>query len=199
MPSRPPSTSSQADLRIESERRGSTLVVKLIGSANMDVSMGIRDRIIALMDEHTHQIVIELSRLDFISSVGLGEIISAHIRCCRHGIELKLAGPKPAISVLAIDAPPISEAINQLVPSARAKVSMRIAPGQDPRAALDALVTHLEAAVPWGAEISITPGALGEACNLQHVTFNRAGAPSPRHLYSFQPTEYRAYDTHILK
>ena len=33
-------------------------------------------------------------------------------------------------------------------------------------AALDALVAHLEAAVPWGAEISITPGALGEACSL---------------------------------
>ena len=98
MPSPPPSRSSQADLRIESERRGGVLVVKLIGSANMDVSMGIRDRIVALIDEHTHRIVIELSRLDFISSVGLGEIISAHIRCCRHGIELKLAGPKPAIS-----------------------------------------------------------------------------------------------------
>jgi acetylornithine deacetylase/succinyl-diaminopimelate desuccinylase-like protein len=73
---------------------------------------------------------------------------------------------KPAISVLAIDAPPIREAINQLVPTARAKVSMRIAPGQDPQAALDALVSHLEAAVPWGAAITITPGALGEACEL---------------------------------
>jgi len=73
---------------------------------------------------------------------------------------------KPAISVLAIDAPPISEAINQLVPVARAKVSMRIAPGQDPRAALEALVTHLEDAVPWGAEISVKPGALGDAFEL---------------------------------
>lgn len=73
---------------------------------------------------------------------------------------------QPAISVLAIDAPPISEAINQLVPVARAKVSMRIAPGQDPHAALAALVAHLEANVPWGAEITITPGALGEACHL---------------------------------
>ena len=73
---------------------------------------------------------------------------------------------KPAISVLAIDAPPISGAINQLVPAARAKVSMRIAPGQDPQAALEALVSHLEAAVPWGAEITITPGALGQAFEL---------------------------------
>jgi acetylornithine deacetylase/succinyl-diaminopimelate desuccinylase-like protein len=73
---------------------------------------------------------------------------------------------KPAISVLAIDAPPIGEAINQLVPAARAKISMRIAPGQDPHAALDALVHHLQDAVPWGAEITVTPGALGEAFEL---------------------------------
>ena len=60
----------------------------------------------------------------------------------------------------------MSKAINQLVPAARAKVSMRIAPGQDPQAALEALVSHLEAAVPWGAEITITPGALGQAFEL---------------------------------
>ncbi len=70
---------------------------------------------------------------------------------------------KPAIAVLAVDAPPLGQAINQLVPVARAKVSMRIAPGQDPAAARDALVAHLEAAVPWGAEIIVTPGALGDA------------------------------------
>lgn len=73
---------------------------------------------------------------------------------------------QPAISVLAIDAPPISKAINQLVPVARAKVSLRIAPGQDPQRALDALVAHLEANTPWGAEVTVTPGALGDACRL---------------------------------
>jgi acetylornithine deacetylase/succinyl-diaminopimelate desuccinylase-like protein len=70
---------------------------------------------------------------------------------------------KPSISVLAIDAPPLAEAINQLVPVARAKVSMRIAPGDDPARAMTALVSHLEANVEWGAEVTITPGATGEA------------------------------------
>jgi len=73
---------------------------------------------------------------------------------------------KPAISVVAIDAPPISQAINQLVPVARAKVSMRIAPGEDPARALDALVAHLESHVPWGAELTVTRGAMGEAFDL---------------------------------
>lgn len=70
---------------------------------------------------------------------------------------------KPAISVLAVDAPPLAEAINQLVPVARAKVSLRIAPGDDPRRAMDALVAHLESSIEWGAEVTVTPGATGEA------------------------------------
>lgn len=73
---------------------------------------------------------------------------------------------RPAISVLALDAPPVSEAINQLVPVARAKVSMRTAPGQDNEAALAALRTHLESNVPWGAEITVTGTEAGDGFNL---------------------------------
>lgn len=86
------------------------------------------------------------------------------------GIELLGSGSitsrlwtKPAISVLAIDAPPLSEAINQLVPVARAKVSMRVAPGDNPSRAMDALVAHLESNVAWGAEVTVTRGTTGEA------------------------------------
>ena len=73
---------------------------------------------------------------------------------------------KPAVSVLAIDAPPVAEAINQLVPVARAKVSMRIAPGQDTGAALDALRLHLESEVPWGAQVTVSPLESGDAFRL---------------------------------
>jgi acetylornithine deacetylase/succinyl-diaminopimelate desuccinylase-like protein len=68
---------------------------------------------------------------------------------------------RPAISILGIDAPRTMEASNQLVPFARAKISMRIPPGQDPQQAQDALIKHLEANVPWGAEISIVPEGSG--------------------------------------
>ncbi len=70
---------------------------------------------------------------------------------------------RPAVSVLAIDAPPVSEAINQLVPVARAKVSMRIPPGQPAGPALQALKDHLEANVPWGAELRFLHEETGEA------------------------------------
>jgi acetylornithine deacetylase/succinyl-diaminopimelate desuccinylase-like protein len=45
------------------------------------------------------------------------------------------------------------------VPMARAKVSLRLAPGQDPDAAMSALLRHLEAAAPWGAHVTVHPGA----------------------------------------
>ena len=74
---------------------------------------------------------------------------------------------QPAIAVLAIDAPPVSDAVNALVPAARAKVSLRIAPGDSPERAMSTLVAHLEQHVEWGAEVVVTPGATGDAFALE--------------------------------
>jgi acetylornithine deacetylase/succinyl-diaminopimelate desuccinylase-like protein len=70
---------------------------------------------------------------------------------------------QPSISVLAIDAVPIAKAINQIVPEASAKVSMRIPPGQNTEAAMNALVEHLRQSVPWGASVTVTTGSRGDA------------------------------------
>ncbi len=73
---------------------------------------------------------------------------------------------KPALAVLAIDAPPVGGAINALVPAARAKVSLRLAPGDEPARAMAALTSHLEANAPWGATVTVTPGSGGDAFDL---------------------------------
>jgi len=70
---------------------------------------------------------------------------------------------KPALTVLAIDSPRVDDASNTLQPAARAKVSLRIPPGQDGDAAMQALVAHLEERAPWGAEVTVTPGSIGSA------------------------------------
>jgi len=68
---------------------------------------------------------------------------------------------KPAASVLAIDTTPIADASNTLIPSASAKVSVRLAPGQDPVAAEEALRQHLMNNAPWGAHVNVEPGQRG--------------------------------------
>lgn len=74
---------------------------------------------------------------------------------------------KPSISILAIDAPSVADAVNALVPTARAKVSMRLAPGQDPSEAARALESHLSSRVPWGAAVTFHDGSAGEAFTLE--------------------------------
>ena len=96
-------------------------------------------------------------------SVRTGGPPVAGVRLLGNGSITSRLWTKPAISVLAIDAPPLAEAINQLVPVARAKVSMRIAPGDNPERAREALVAHLESHVEWGAQVTVTRGATGEA------------------------------------
>lgn len=73
---------------------------------------------------------------------------------------------KPAIAILSFDAPRLSEAINQIVPTASAKVSMRIPPGQDPASAMNALRSHLLESVPWGAMVTVTGVESGEPFRL---------------------------------
>ena len=68
---------------------------------------------------------------------------------------------KPAASVLAIDATPVAKASNTLIPSARAKVSVRLVPGQDPAAAAKALEEHLRRNAPWGAHVDVVAGQCG--------------------------------------
>ena len=82
----------------------------------------------------------------------------------------------PAIAVIGIDAPSVAAASNTLVPVARAKVSMRIAPGDDAAAARDALAAHLTAHAPWGAQVSVQPGALAAPFTARPAG-GRTGAP----------------------
>jgi acetylornithine deacetylase/succinyl-diaminopimelate desuccinylase-like protein len=69
---------------------------------------------------------------------------------------------KPAISVIALDAPTVAQASNTLIPTARAKISARVAPGDDASQALAALIKHLEDHVPWGVQVTVTGGETAE-------------------------------------
>ncbi|GEP33683.1 dipeptidase [Nocardioides szechwanensis] len=73
---------------------------------------------------------------------------------------------KPALSITGLDAPKVDGASNTLVASARAKISLRVAPGDTCANALKCLQAHLEAHVPWGAELTVTLVDTGEATRI---------------------------------
>jgi len=68
---------------------------------------------------------------------------------------------KPAISVIALDAPTVAQASNTLIPTARAKISARVAPGDDASHGLAALIKHLEDHVPC-VQVTVTGGETAE-------------------------------------
>ncbi|HEY0536609.1 MAG TPA: dipeptidase [Actinoplanes sp.] len=93
----------------------------------------------------------EAGLLDGVKLIGRGSITDR-------------AWTKPSVSVLGIDAPRTLEAANALQPSAKAKISVRLAPGDDPKSAYAAIRAHLEKYAPWGAHVEVTLESDGAPC-----------------------------------
>lgn len=68
----------------------------------------------------------------------------------------------PALTVTGIDALPVDGAVNAVVPYARAKISARLHPEQDPLEAQAGLVRHLEQLRPFGIPLTVTPAETGK-------------------------------------
>jgi acetylornithine deacetylase/succinyl-diaminopimelate desuccinylase-like protein len=89
---------------------------------------------------------------------------------------------EPAVTIIGIDAPSVALSSNTAQPSISAKVSLRIAPDQDPAEALKLLQQHLLANAPFGAHIELGavekgPGYLakeGWGSTLAHEAFSAA-------------------------
>jgi acetylornithine deacetylase/succinyl-diaminopimelate desuccinylase-like protein len=64
---------------------------------------------------------------------------------------------RPAITVIAQEASAIKTASNQVLPTARALVSCRIVPDQDPDEVLAQLKALLTADPPWGVRVTVKP------------------------------------------
>ena len=100
----------------------------------------------------------ELTEAQFRADAGLLD----GVRLTGTGSLAERLWTRPSITVIGIDAPPVEAAANTLAPVARARLSMRIAPGDDATRARAALASHLQSHAPWGAQLTIEPGSLAE-------------------------------------
>ncbi|MGV0794142.1 M20/M25/M40 family metallo-hydrolase [Mycolicibacterium sp. XJ1819] len=129
-----------------------SVLVRLLASLHDDdgnvAVAGLHEAKAADVDFPPERVRADADLLDGVSEIGSGSVPQR-------------LWAKPAITVVGIDATPIDKASNTLLPRARAKVSMRVAPGGDAAQHLAALTRHLEQHTPWGAQLSITPGDIG--------------------------------------
>jgi acetylornithine deacetylase/succinyl-diaminopimelate desuccinylase-like protein len=96
-------------------------------------------------DEEFRSLAEVLDGMPFIGTGGLGERIWSG----------------PALTVTGLDALPVDAPVNAVVPFARAKISARFHPEQDPLEGQAALVKHLEALKPFGVEITVSAAETG--------------------------------------
>lgn len=98
---------------------------------------------------------------------------------------------QPTVTVIGLDVPSLRQASNQLIAQARAKVSIRLAPGQDPSRVVRAVSDHLRAHVPWGLHVETEPGVAtaawvtepsGPAFDAAEEALRAAFAADPVHL-----------------
>ena len=130
-----------------------TVLVRLLASLHDDdgnvAVEGLHEARAADVDYPPERIREEAGLLDGVREIGSGSVPQR-------------LWAKPSITVIGIDTTPIDKASNTLIPRARAKVSMRVAPGGDAAAHLAALTRHLERNAPWGAQVTVTPGDVGQ-------------------------------------
>lgn len=97
---------------------------------------------------------------------------------------------KPSASVLAIDTTRIADASNTLIPTASAKISLRIAPGQDVDAAAQALHDHLVSHAPWGAHVEVEPGRNSAASAISLDTeYAQVARAALKEAFGVEPVE----------
>jgi acetylornithine deacetylase/succinyl-diaminopimelate desuccinylase-like protein len=128
-------------------------LVRLLASLHDDEGnvavAGLHEATAAAVDFPPERVRADTGLLDGVAEIGTGSVVQR-------------LWAKPSITVIGIDTTPIEKSSNTLIPRARAKVSMRVAPGGDAAAHLAALTRHLEEHVPWGARVTVTPGDLGQ-------------------------------------
>jgi len=87
-------------LRLETRRLQQAVVLSIAGSVDMAGADEFVEQLAELTAEEVPLIILDLSRMEFISSQGLGAIITAHLKSRHYNGQIRLADPRPAVREL---------------------------------------------------------------------------------------------------
>jgi anti-sigma B factor antagonist len=83
-------THDELSIDLKTEDGGDTLVFKLRGSLDLATAPTVRAALSDATDKGSHDLVVDLTHLEFLDSTGLGVLIGAHRRAAEHGGSFRL-------------------------------------------------------------------------------------------------------------
>jgi len=88
------------DVSFAGEGEDGWAIVAVTGELELATAPRLRQQVVSLVGEGHARLVLDLSGVDFMDSVGLGVIVSALKRVRGRGGELVVAGPAPGVRAL---------------------------------------------------------------------------------------------------
>ena len=161
-----------------------TALVRLLATLHDDAGdvavAGLRSGVAADLEFPEERLRAESGLLDGVSTIGTGTLLSR-------------IWTKPSLTTIGIDAPSVATSSNTLVPTASAKLSMRLAPDEDDDDAFELLRGHLVEHAPWGArvEVSLADRGLGFSANASGPVYDEARAAF-RDAWGVEPVDIGA-------
>ncbi|MDE2482389.1 MAG: STAS domain-containing protein [bacterium] len=80
----------ELSIDIKTENHGETLIYKLRGSLDIATAPSVRAALVEAAGAGSHDIIVDLTKLEFLDSTGLGALIGAHRRALEHGGQVRL-------------------------------------------------------------------------------------------------------------
>lgn len=89
---------SQVDLDISVAREtGGVPVIKLEGEVDIYTCPQLKDTIIRLIDDNHYHIIIDMEKVPYIDSAGLGVLVGARRRVGEHDGSISIVNPNPSV------------------------------------------------------------------------------------------------------
>jgi anti-sigma B factor antagonist len=85
---------------IDVSERGSWSIIAVTGELELGTAPRVRQQLVSLVGDGRRYLVIDLSGVEFIDSLGLGVVVSGLKRVRAHGGELRVAGLAPRVRAL---------------------------------------------------------------------------------------------------
>ncbi|HWB21093.1 MAG TPA: STAS domain-containing protein [Phycisphaerales bacterium] len=91
------SAASGFDMKVQRDAKSGAVIVQLVGDIALGQVDALDRQLLPVVASHPGVVIVDLSSVGFIASLGLGKLLELHRGISRNGGELRIAGVQQAV------------------------------------------------------------------------------------------------------